>query len=68
MTATIAVSSTPGVIARSSYDRFTLIYLSTLVPEDVWEEDRQALRRNVKEAWKTIVEFLGRDKSRLWPQ
>ena len=42
-----------------------LIYLSTLLPGSVDEEDRETLRRNVNDAWKTIFEFLGRDKRRL---
>jgi uncharacterized protein DUF262/uncharacterized protein DUF1524 len=45
-----------------------LIYLSTLIPEhtkpeDTKEEDRQALRRNINDAWKTVFEYLGREKS-----
>jgi hypothetical protein len=39
-----------------------LIYLSTLIPEDTKVEDRQALRRNVNDAWKTVFEFLGRER------
>jgi uncharacterized protein with ParB-like and HNH nuclease domain len=42
-----------------------LIYLSTLTPEEPNDEDRQALRRNVNDAWKTIFEFLGREKNSL---
>ncbi|HTA45571.1 MAG TPA: DUF262 domain-containing protein [Bryobacteraceae bacterium] len=42
-----------------------LIYLSTLIPEPTEEEDRKALRRNVNDAWKTIFEFLGREKDRI---
>lgn len=37
-----------------------LIYLSTLVP--VEEGEREALRTNINEAWKTIYECLGREK------
>ena len=42
-----------------------LIYLSTLLPEPTDEEDRKALRRNINDAWKTIFEFLGREKDRI---
>jgi uncharacterized protein with ParB-like and HNH nuclease domain len=37
-----------------------LIYLSTLIPGG--EADQRALRRNVNDAWKTVYEFLGREK------
>src|ERR1019366_6909603 len=40
-----------------------LIYLSTLLPQGANDEDRQALRRNVNDAWKTIFKFLGREKN-----
>jgi hypothetical protein len=40
-----------------------LIYLSTLLPESTKDEDRRALRRNINDAWKTVFEFLGREKS-----
>jgi hypothetical protein len=39
-----------------------LIYLSTLLPDSTKEEDRRALRRNINDAWKTVYEFLGREK------
>lgn len=39
-----------------------LIYLSTLLPDSTMEEDRRALRRNINDAWKTVYEFLGREK------
>ncbi len=42
-----------------------LIYLSTLITEPTEEEDRKALRRNINDAWKTIFEFLGREKDRI---
>lgn len=42
-----------------------LIYLSTLLPEPTEEGDRKALRRNINDAWKTIFEFLGREKDRI---
>ncbi|WP_437826869.1 DUF262 domain-containing protein [Sorangium sp. So ce1153] len=42
-----------------------LIYLSTLVPNPATDSDRQALRRNVNDAWKTAYEFLGRSKDRV---
>ena len=42
-----------------------LIYLSTLLPEPTEEEDRKALRRNINDAWKTIFEFLGKEKDRI---
>lgn len=37
-----------------------LIYLSTLFPEPVTPVERQHLRRDVNDAWKTAYEFLGR--------
>ncbi len=40
-----------------------LIYLSTLIPNPTKDTDRKALRRNINEAWKTIYEFLGREKN-----
>ncbi len=40
-----------------------LIYLSTLIPGG--ETDQRALRRNVNDAWKTVYEFLGREKDRI---
>ena len=39
-----------------------LIYLSTLLPSSTKEEDRRALRRNINDAWKTVYEYLGREK------
>jgi len=39
-----------------------LIYLSTLLPKSTKEEDRRALRRNINDAWKTVYEYLGREK------
>jgi len=42
-----------------------LIYLSTLLPDPTEEEERRALRRNVNDAWKTVFEFLGREKDRI---
>ena len=39
-----------------------LIYLSTLLPDSTKEADRQALRRNINDSWKTVYEFLGREK------
>lgn len=38
-----------------------LIYLSTLLPDD--NETRTRLRRDINEVWKTIYEFLGKDKN-----
>lgn len=40
-----------------------IIYLSTLFPEPTKDADRNALRRNVNEAWKTVYEHLGREKN-----
>lgn len=37
-----------------------LIYLSTLIPEA--EEQQASLRRNINDAWKTIYEYLGKEK------
>ena len=41
-----------------------LIYLSTLLPAPTEEEDRKSLRRNINDAWRTIYEFLGKEKDR----
>jgi uncharacterized protein with ParB-like and HNH nuclease domain len=38
-----------------------LIYLSTLLPTA--DTERLALRRNINDAWKTVFEFLGKEKS-----
>ncbi len=40
-----------------------LIYLSTLLPGDPGSEDKKTLRKNVNDAWKTVFEFLGREKA-----
>jgi hypothetical protein len=40
-----------------------LIYLSTLLPDSTKEEDRRALRRNINDAWRTVYEYLGREKN-----
>ena len=40
-----------------------LIYLSTVAPTG--EADKEALRGNVNEAWKTLYEFLGREPERV---
>ena len=37
-----------------------LIYLSTLLPEGAHQQ--RALRRNVNDAWKTVYEYLGKEK------
>lgn len=37
-----------------------LIYLSTLI--NASEQQRQTLRRNINDAWKTIYEFLGKER------
>jgi hypothetical protein len=37
-----------------------LIYLSTLLPAPVTPVERQLLRRDINDAWKTAYEFLGR--------
>lgn len=42
-----------------------LIYLSTLIPDPTEEEGRRALRRNINDAWKTIFEFLGRERDHV---
>ena len=40
-----------------------LIYLSTLAPAA--EGDKRALRDNINEGWKTVYEFLGRERERV---
>ncbi len=40
-----------------------LIYLSILIQSD--QPDKDALRVNINETWKTIYEYLGRNKSKL---
>ena len=37
-----------------------LIYLSTLLPAPVTPDERQHIRRDINDAWKTAYEFLGR--------
>jgi hypothetical protein len=37
-----------------------LIYLSTLLEDD--EDDKTKLRKNINEAWKTVYEYLGKNK------
>lgn len=39
-----------------------LIYLSTLIVAS--DQQRQTLRRNINDAWKTIYEFLGKERGR----
>jgi hypothetical protein len=39
-----------------------LIYLSTLI--NASEQQRQTLRRNINDAWKTVYEFLGKERGR----
>lgn len=39
-----------------------LIYLSTLYPVPTTGADLATLRRNVNDAWKTVYEYLGREK------
>jgi Protein of unknown function DUF262/Protein of unknown function (DUF1524) len=39
-----------------------LIYLSTLFPVSTTGADLATLRRNVNDAWKTVYEYLGREK------
>ena len=39
-----------------------LIYLSTLLPNPTPDAERLALRKNIHDAWKTVFEFLGREK------
>ena len=42
-----------------------LIYLSTLAPPPADDAERQALRRNVNDSWKTAYAYLGRDKNHV---
>ena len=44
-----------------------LIYLSTLLLPPATDGDRQTLRRNVNDAWKTVYEFLGREQDHPLP-
>ena len=39
-----------------------LIYLSTLLPSPAVKSERLTLRKNINDAWKTVFEFLGREK------
>ena len=39
-----------------------LIYLTTLLDEDSENRDKIRLRKDINEAWKTIYEFLGKNK------
>lgn len=39
-----------------------LIYLTTLLDEDSENRDKERLRKDINEAWKTIYEFLGKNK------
>ncbi len=39
-----------------------LIYLTTILPDD--ESDRNKLRRDINEVWKTIYEYLGKDRNK----
>lgn len=39
-----------------------LIYLSTILPPPTAESERRTLRKNINDAWKTVFEFLGREK------
>jgi uncharacterized protein DUF1524 len=39
-----------------------LIYLSTILPPPASESERRTLRKNINDAWKTVFEFLGREK------
>ena len=39
-----------------------LIYLSTMLPPPAVETERRTLRKNINDAWKTVFEFLGREK------
>lgn len=42
-----------------------LIYLSTLFPNE--EVEKELLRRNINACWKTIYEYLGKNKKKLLP-
>ncbi|MBN1860318.1 MAG: DUF262 domain-containing protein [Candidatus Thermoplasmatota archaeon] len=39
-----------------------LIYLSTLLDDEIADSDKIRLRKDINEAWKTIYEFLGKNK------
>lgn len=39
-----------------------LIYLTTLLDEDSENRDKERLRKDINEAWKTIYEYLGKNK------
>lgn len=43
-----------------------LIYLSTLFPNEE-EAEKELLRKNINACWKTIYEYLGKNKKRLLP-
>ena len=40
-----------------------LIYLSTNLPSPAGEVERGTLRKNVNDAWKTVFEYLGKEKN-----
>jgi hypothetical protein len=40
-----------------------LIYLSTLLPNPISDAERRTLRKNINDVWKTVFEFLGREKN-----
>jgi uncharacterized protein with ParB-like and HNH nuclease domain len=43
-----------------------LIYLSTLFPNEE-DAEKELLRKNINACWKTIYEYLGKNKKRLLP-
>src|ERR1035437_5122222 len=43
-----------------------LIYLSTLFPDEE-ETEKVLLRKNINACWKTIYEYLGKNKRKLLP-
>lgn len=40
-----------------------LIYISTLI--DIDEDEKRTLRKNINEAWKTVYEYLGKNKEKI---
>jgi len=40
-----------------------LIYISTLI--DIDEDEKRTLRKNINEAWKTVYEYLGKNKDKI---
>lgn len=51
-------------LSRLELLKNSLIFLSTLLPPPTTQNDRDSLRRNINDAWKTTFESLGHEKER----